>query len=42
MVPVLAMLIKIIKHIMLTSLLFLALLISCWVIFKTIDWFEKI
>lgn len=27
---------------MLTLLLFLALLLSCWVILKTIDWFEKI
>jgi hypothetical protein len=30
------------RHIMLTILLFLALLILCWVIYKSIDWFEKI
>jgi hypothetical protein len=29
-------------HTMLTFLLFLALLISCYFIFKSIDWFEKI
>lgn len=29
-------------HPMLTFLLFIALLISCYFIFKSIDWFEKI
>jgi hypothetical protein len=28
--------------IMLTIILFLAMLFCCWFIFKTIDWFEKI
>jgi len=28
--------------IMLTIVLFLALLILCWVVYKSIDWFEKI
>lgn len=27
---------------MLTLMLFAALLLLCWLIFKTIDWFEKI
>lgn len=30
------------KHIMLTILLFVAQLILCWVVYKSIDWFEKI
>lgn len=30
------------KYIMLTIVLFLALLILCWVVYKSIDWFEKI
>jgi hypothetical protein len=30
------------KNIMLTIVLFLTLLILCWVVYKSIDWFEKI